>query len=454
MELLCAQIFLLMINKNIILKIKPLVLVVLVIINKPLFAQDKQTQTWDLNQCLNYAVEHSIQVKKKQLEVASSESSLYKVKSERLPNLSASVSESFNNAKGTNSWDMSNGTSADLSSSLSLYQGGAINNSIKQSKLNVDIANLDVEITKNSIVLSLTQAYLNVLYAKESRDYYKEVVATSEKQVLRSRELLKAGSIARSDLAQIEAQLANDKYSLVQADNTLTTRTTTLKQLLEIPVRDTFSVFFPEIDLKNEYSILPSKLDAFDKALSVRPEIKSSQINKNVAELDLLIAKSGYLPSLSMSASYSTNYSSVKDLGLGSQFNDNQNQMVGFKLSIPIFSRNETKTTVQQKRINLENAQLTFQETEKTLLQEVESAYQSVEIGKSRYDAAVTQLESVSESYRLVEDQFNLGIKNTIELLNAKSNLLNAKTEVIQSKYNAILSKKILDFYMGISISL
>lgn len=417
-------------------------------------AQEKEKMEWSLNQCIDYAMEHNIQVKKKQLDVMSNEATLYKAKSERLPNLNASLSQSFSNAKDSVGWSLSRGTSASLNSSLTLYNGGSISNNIKQKKLDVEMANLDIETTKNSITLSITQAYLNVLYAKESRDYCKEVVATSEKQAIRSRELLKAGSIARSDLAQIEAQLASDKYSLVQAENTLTTRTTSLKQLLEIPVRDTFKIFFPEIDLSKDYSILPSKLEALDMAVSIRPEIKSSQLSKRVAELDVTIAKSGYLPSLNLNASYSTNYSNRGIQSFGTQFSDNQNQLVGLSMNIPIFSRNTTKTSVQLSKINLEQAQLTLQETEKNLLQEVESAYQSVEIGKSRYDAALIQLESANESYQLSTDQFNLGMLNTIELLNAKSALLNAKAELIQSKYNAILSRKILDFYMGKTLSL
>ena len=397
------------------------------LISSTLFSQEKPLQAWDLNQCLSFALEHNIQVQKKQLDVISNESNLYKAKSQRLPNLSASVSQSLTNSKGSEGWKASHGNSAALSSSLTLYKGGSINNNNKQNKLNVELSNLDIETTKDNIILSITQAYLNLLYAKESRDYDKEVVTASEKQAIRSRELRKAGSIARYDLSQIEAELASNKYSLVQAENTLITRTTTLKQLLEILVRDTFNVFFPEIDLAKDYSSLPSKLEAFDKAISVRPEVKSSQISKSIAELDIAIAKAGYLPSLNLNASYTTNYSNMNTPSFGSQFSDNQNQQVGLSLSIPIFSRNETKASVQQSRINLEQAQLTLQETEKTLLQEVESAYQGVETGKNRYDAAIAQFELASQSYQLSEDQYNLGMLNTVELLPHKQLLRSQK---------------------------
>ena len=425
------------------------------------FAQEQTPKVWDLNQCLSYALEHNIQVNKKMLAVSSSEADLLRAKSERLPNLSGSLSESFQNSKTQNggvgtplNWNLSNGTSASLSSNISVYNGGIISNTIKQNKLNVDIANLDIELTKNSIILSITQAYLNVLYAKESVDYAKEILTTSQKQVDRGRELLNAGSKARTDQAQLEAQFASDQYSLVVAQNTYISNTTNLKQLLEIPVTDTFSITFPEIDLGKEFGALPTINDAFNTSLSVMPDIQFSQLNKSVAEINVKIAKAGYLPSLSMNANYSTDFTSQNSNTFSTQLSNNQLQRVGLTLNIPIFSKYATSTSIQKSKIVLQEADLSMQETKKNLLQNVESVYQNTIAGKSRYDAAVVQFSSANESYKLSEAQFNLGMINTVDLLKVKSTVLSAKKELIQAKYSAILNRKILDFYMGKSISL
>ncbi|NVO11764.1 MAG: TolC family protein [Bacteroidales bacterium] len=447
-------------KRNIISKIGFQVILILGV-TQLLPAQEKSQQAWDLNQCLNYALEHNIQVNKKKLTVLSSEADLLKTKSDRLPNLSGTISESFTNSKvlsaGNGSplkWDLNNGTTASLSSNLTVYNGGVISNSIKQSQLNIEMANLDIELTKNSITLSITQAYLNALYAKESVDYAKEILITSQKQVERAQQLLKAGSIAKTDQAQLEAQYASDQYSLVIAQNTLISNITSLKQLLEIPVTDTFYVAFPEIDFDKEYSLLPSINEAFNTSLSVLPDMKFSELNKSVAEIGVKIAKAGYLPSLSMNANYSTSFSSLNSKGFNPQLTDNQTQKIGLALNIPIFSKNITKTTIQRSRINLEQADLTMQETKKNLLQNVESVYQNTIAGKSRYDAAVVQFSSANESYKLSEAQFNLGMINTVDLLKVKNTILNAKKELIQAKYSAILNRKILDFYMGKPISL
>jgi outer membrane protein len=424
-----------------------------------LVAQNDTTKVWDLNQCIGYALEHNIQVNKKELSVQSSEFDYLKTKSERLPTLSASLSESLTNSKdnitGSNSaWSIKNATSAMLTSNLTIYDGGSIANRIMQGSLDIRIANLDVEITKNSIILSITQAYLNVLYAKESVDYAKEVVVTSQKQVDWAKQLIKVGSIAKTDQAQLEAQLASDQYSLVLSQNTLTSNTTTLKQLLEIPVTDDFNVKFPEIDFITEYSLLPFINDAFSTSLSVMPEIKSSELNKDFAEIGVKVAQSGYLPNLSLNANYSTDYSGQSINSFGSQLNDNQIQRISLSLSIPIFNRNTTRISVQQSKINLAQANLSMQETKKNLLQEVESVYQNTVAGKSRYDAALVQFSSANESYNISEEQFNLGMLNSVDMLKAKNTLLNARKELIQSKYSAILNRKILDFYLGKSISL
>ncbi|MCB9001777.1 MAG: TolC family protein [Bacteroidales bacterium] len=369
----------------------------------PAFSQENTATEWDLNKCINYALEHNIQVNSKKLDVETQKVNLNQSKSDRLPNVSASVSENFNNSKKiTNNtygaWDPNTSTAFSVSSSLTLFEGNSITNGIKKSMLNLDMANLDVEITQNSIILSITQAYLNVLYAKETVDYTNEMVAASEKEVERTRELYKAGSASKLDLVQMESQFSSDKYSLVLAENELNSKTTDLKQLLEIPVVDTFKVSFPEVTLTESLTMLPSKTDAYNTALSTRPEIKSSQLSKNIAELNLKIAKAGYYPSLTMSAGLSANYSSNSIGSFSNQISDGQIQRLGVALNIPIFSKNTNRNSVQLSKISISQAELSQQETEKNLLQTVETVYLNADASVSRYNSATEQLKSATES--------------------------------------------------------
>ncbi|HNV53348.1 MAG TPA: TolC family protein, partial [Tenuifilaceae bacterium] len=369
-----------------------LTFLVLIIANflfcKNLLAQNYSNRIWDLNNCINYALENNIQVKQKKLSVTSNELDLSEDKSAWLPSLNASVSENLSNSKdktNADSWAASNGTSFSLTASMPIYQGGTIKNNIRKSQLSVEQANVEVEITQKSIILSIVQAYLDVLYTKESVDYYGEVVLASQKQVERSKDLFNAGSIVRKDLAQMEAQLASDNYSLTVARNNLTSRTTDLKQLLEIPVADTFAVSFPEVQVIDSLASFPSKLEAINAAISIMPEIRNSQVNNQIAEVNFRITKSGYLPSLSLNAGYSTDYSSSLSGGFSNQLSNNQLQKVGLTLNVPIFNRFSTKTSVQQSKIGMEQARLSALETEKNLQQQVETIYQDAVAGIYRY---------------------------------------------------------------------
>ncbi len=413
-----------------------------------LWAQNSTVITWNLAQCIAHATANSIPVKRTELQVSTSKLDVTNSRSAWLPTLSASVTEDLNNSLGTNS------TGFSLSSNMPLYKGGAIRYGIKRSYLALEQANLNVEEAQNNITISVVQAYLNILYAKESADYYSEVVKSSQKQVDRVRELHSAGSATRKEVAQLEAQLASDNHSLTTARNSLISKTTTLKQLLELSISEQFEVTFPEISLNDSTVILPSLPEATNKALEVMPEIKSSMLGTSIAKANLSIAKADYYPSLSLNAGYSTNYTSTLNQDFGSQLSTNQYKKLGVTLGIPIFNRSSTRINVQQSRIDIDKAQLSYNETEKNLTQKVENAHQETTASLSRYKSAKEKMEAAAESYKLSEEQFNLGILNTTELLEAKTLLLEAESELIQSKYATVLKIKILDFYTGKPITL
>ncbi len=427
-----------------------------------LVAQDTaaiDNTTWDLNRCIAYALENNIQVNSQKLSEMSSAADLLQARSQRLPSLSASVSDNLSNSKDftTNAngkWSSTNAVSGAITTSMTLYNGGSINSGIAQSKLQLEIAKLSTAQAKNNITLSITQAYLNVLYAKESYDYAKDVLASSDQQLKQAQQFFAAGKIAKTDLVQMQSQYASDQYSLVTAENTLILQTTVLKQLLEIPVIDTFKVYFPNAEKLSVVAPVPSKQDAFNMALKTMPEIKSSQLQQEVSQLSLSIARSGYLPSLSLNGTVSTNYSDYSNQGFTGQLSDNQLQKVGLTLSVPIFSRNTVRTNVQKSLIDIKQSELSSRNTEKNLLQEVETAYQNVVTGQMRFSAAKVQLEAAQDSYNLSLQQFNLGMLSAIDLLKTKNILLNADSQLIQAKYSLILNQKVLDFYMGNPISL
>lgn len=429
---------------------------IMLVLNVPGVYGQITSDKWDLNRCIEYALDKNLSVNQSRLKLSSGEVDLMQSKSLRLPNLNASASQNLTNSRTGNgdAWDMSYDGSFSVTTGVTLYNGGIIGNDIQRSNKALELAALNLEQAQNSIILLVTQAYLNVLYAKENYDYYNQVVAASERQAERARALQKAGSLARRDVADVEAQLASDKYALVNALNNLTLQTTTLKQILEIPVEDTFNVFFPTDGLKESLDMLPSRTVAFESALNFRPEVKSSTVQEEMARIDLKSAQAGYLPVVGLSGSMGTSYTDKLTTTYGTQMSDNFMQRVGLTVSIPIFNRNATKANVSRSKINLELAGLTVANTRNKLLQEVEKVYEDTHAAQQRFDAAQAQKSASAESYRLAEEQYNIGMLNAFELLQIKNNYLNATKELIQARYTTVLYRKILDFYMGVPIVL
>jgi outer membrane protein len=424
-------------------------------------AADTATDKWDLNRCLEYALENNVQLNKSRLSYASAEASLMQAKGQRLPNLNASISENGSNNRMRDpmtdelgDWKFSVNGSASLNTGVTLYSGGAINNEIQRSTLAKEAALLSVDQTEMDISIAVVQAYVNVLYAYENLKYYKEVVDLSTKQVERSRRLLEAGSVSRRDIADMEAQLASDNYSVVTATNTLTQRITDLKALLQIPVEQRFDVYIPEEEINVILDALPDIYDVYEATLRNVPDVKYSELQKQMAEIDLKSAKAGYLPTLSASASIGTSYMDPYSLSAGTQFSDNLNERIGLTLSIPIFNRFSTKANVARSKINIESASLTLDNTRNALLQEVERIYQETQAGQQRYLAAIAQKNASEESFSIAQEQYALGMLNSIELQQSRNMWLNANRELIQSRFNALLYRKILDYYLGIPLTM
>lgn len=411
---------------------------------------------WDLKTCISYAIANNIQVKKMQLGVKSSQADYDQSVWNLWPSLNAGVSQSFSNesdisGKGTTA-SLSGGYS--LKSNVTLYNGNRLKNSIQQQQMLVKSNELSVAESQNTIELAVTTAYLQVLYAREAVTIAENILKSSEAQLDRAKVLFESGYIAESNLAQVQSQYGNDKYSLVTAQNNLNQQILALKQLLEFDITQSLDIYFPDIDDTGVIKVLPEKEQVYNTALSFMPEVANSKLNIDIANKDIAIARAGLLPSLSLSASLGTGNSTAASDGFVTQLGNNFYQNAGLTLSIPIFNNRQVKTSIAKAQIASQTAELSKVEAEKNLLKEVESAYLDAVSAQSRFQAATEQKAYASTTYKLVEEQFNLGMKNTVDLLSAKTTYLQAQQEYLQAKYTAILNYKLLDFYQQKPIEL
>lgn len=430
----------------------------------PVYAQDSVTVssalpgTWDLQACLDYAKANNITLNSYRLNRLSSQQDLELSKAAVLPNLSASASPSLIRGRtidavtGNPETGIRFSGSTAVNSSVTLYNGGYLKTDIQQKDLLVKIAGLDLATVENDITLQITQAYLNILLAKENIVYVRDVVATSTAQVQQQQQFYDVGAVALKDLIQLQAQLANDKYTLVTAENTHRQNVLVLKQLLQLPTPTPFEIVEPDTLMGN--ALLTSLPDAQQEALSTRPEVKSSELGLKVAALDVRKARAGYLPSLTAGAGLGTNYSRNGSYTFLKQLDNNFYQQVGLTLSVPIFSRRANRVNEEKAKIGVGQAELTLQNTRTNLSQEVERAYINVLNAQGQYDAAVEQIRYTQESYRIANEQLRIGAANTVEVLQQKNLYVQSMQAYIQAKYAAALYIRIYDFYRGVPVKL
>ena len=341
-----------------------------------------------------------------------------------------------------------------IDANWTLYNGSKRLNTLKQQRMNNRIAELGVAESENTIEESITQIYVQILYAAEAVKVNEATLDVSRAECERARALLAAGSIARSDLAQLEAQVSTDKYQLVTAQATLQDYKLQLKQLLELDGEKEMTLYIPTLGDENVLSPLPSKTDVYRSALTLRPEIEAGRLNVKASELDINIARSGYIPTISLSAGIGSTNTNGNDFTFGEQIKQNWNNSLGVTVSVPIFNNRQTKSAVQKAKIQKQNSELDLLDNQKNLYKTIEGLWLDANSAQQRYVAAIEKLRSTQTSYDLIQEQFNLGMKNTVELLTEKNNLLNAQQETLQAKYMAILNTQLLKFYQGEQITL
>lgn len=426
--------------------------------------EDKQ---WTLEDCINYALEKNIQLQQNKISLQESEEDVKEAKAALFPSLSFSTGHNVVNRPCQENSSTVSGTEIISSDSKTTYSGNyGLNaqwtlwngnqrlNNIKQQKTNREIAQLTVAETENMLKEQIAQLFIQILYADESIAINKGTVEVSRATYERAQELFKEGSISKADLAQLEAQLSNDEYQLVTSESTLRNYKLQLKQLLELDNTKEMSLVLPHISDEHVMELLPSQTDVYQTALATRPEIKSSKLDIDNAKLAISSAKAGYMPTISLSASTSSTTNSSSSNNWTQQMKYGWNNMIGLSLSLPIFDQRQTKTSIRKARLQYDTTQLNLINAQKELYSTIESLYLDALNAQQQYVAAETKLKSSQTSFDMVSEQFNLGMKNTVELLTEKNNLLSAQQQRIQAKYMAILNRTLLNFYAGQEIEL
>jgi outer membrane protein len=451
---------------------------------------------WSLEDCINYAFDHNLDIKKQVLAVELNKSQVLQSKLSLLPDL---------NANATNVWnigatiDMYTNTFATttvrsnnfyVASNMTLFNGLSKFNTVKQNQLNLLASRYDLDVIQDNISLSIAGYYLDVLFNGELLDVAREQLRITKEQTARTAKLVEAGSLAKGDLLNIQAQESNEELNVVETENLLSISYISLQQLIDFPVSRDFRIEKPELKAVEKPDVVLTPEQMFQAALITRPEIKSADMRVKSAEKSLAIARGVITPTLSVGGSWGTGYSGASkeidpnstpsvtaepigitqnshDTVLGfyrnynyrtksfsNQFSDNDNKSIGFYLRIPIFNGWSGRTAISQARIQMDQANVELEITKRNLRKSIEQAYADAVAALKKYNSSLQKVNAQEESFKYAQQKLDVGMITSYDYNANKKDLTKAQSDLLQAKYDFIFKTTILDFYMGHPISI
>lgn len=432
------------------------------------FGQEQANKTWSLQDCMDYAAEHNIQLQKSKLTEQQGELDLIQKKAELFPSLSFSTTQTLtyrplqesasnivtDGIANSSTNKLTENGSYGLNASWNVWDGGINRKNIKNQRIQNQINQLNTQTTANSIQEQIAQLYIQILYSIEAKKVNEELLQTAESQFKRGQEMYNEGQISKADLAQLEAQVSSNQYDIVATQSQISNYTRQLKELLEIDGTQDFQISDLSLDESSALAPIPNEAEVYESALASRPEIQASKLNIETANLNIDIAKAGYYPSISINAGIGdSHYSGSRESG-AEQLKQNLNASLGLTLSVPIFDNKRNQTNVKKAKLNKFDSELELKNQQKELYSTIDEYWVNANSSQQSFIAATAKVKSSEASYELLNEQFKNGLKNIVELMTGRDQLLTAKQDQLQSKYTTILNIQLLKFYKGEPINL
>lgn len=408
---------------------------------------------WTLQDCLNYAVENNITVKKTVLDKTTAQINYQQQKNNKLPTIYGSSSLGLTNGSSidpiTSSFVNQNilSNSFGLSANAVVYQGNKLNLQIEQNKMIVDQSALYQKQAENNIVLNVLNAYLQALYYYEGIEIANNTASSSAQELKLTQTKYKNGAISKLELADVETQNAQNQYTVVSSENLYNQQVLKLKQLLELDPSVDFQI--EKVEMNDLMDEIPEKQQVYALATENLPDLKIYDAQGEILTKSLEITKTGYLPTLSATAGLNTGFTSTQDFSYFNQVKNNFNKSVGLSLNIPIFSKKQNETNVQLAKINIEQNNLDKISAVKTLYSNIETAWQNAVANQAQQKSSKVARDNAKLAYDLANKKFEFGGLTTTELAVSRNTYLTNEQTYIQSKYMAVLYTQLLNFYQG-----
>ena len=414
-------------------------------------------KVWTLDECIDYALEHNLDIRKSQLAQQQAEYQYKASKNAWLPTLSASASEYFGFGQSpsyTGVYISDNSSSASFGASVSmpLFQGLNLYNTAKADALNLQATEMDQKAAQLNLKLNVMAFYMQVLYGKEQVEIARRQVELSTEQLQKTQQFFENGRIAEADVYESEAQLATDQANLTQAETNLALSLLTLTQALEIEDSKGFEISEPEAFFANQEQPFDTPQATIAFALKYQPLMEAARLRLQKSHYNLKASKSAWYPSLSFYAGYSNGLyhyfgNNYPNTPVDEQLKRNSRAQLGVSLNIPIFNGMKTKYRVKMTELSIVDQQLSLENTEKTLRKEIQQAYGNAEAAKQKMEAMVNSLDASRVAYDYAKAGYDMGKKTLLELNESKIRYHKAESDLLQARYEYLYRCKIIEYY-------
>jgi outer membrane protein len=425
----------------------------------------KAQKVWSLEECINYAFENNLQIKRQELNVQYNKNNYTQSYFNTLPDLNGQINYGKSDGKtidysteipryiNEKYWSGTVG----LNSSVTLFGGFQNINNILKTKYDFLKSRSDLDKSKNDIALQLALSYLQVLFTKELLEVAKSKLDVTSLQAERTRKMLEVGNVAQGEYLQIKAQESNDKTGLINAQNNLDIAYLDLTQLLDLDSTGGFDIVVPaniEVEL---LAPLTDIQEIYTLALESMPQIKSANFALKSAEKQLSMAWGQLSPSVYMSGNLSSRYSQVatdilnpgEEYTFKDQMGDFFYKNLNFGVSIPLFNRLQVKNSISNSILQVRDYKLQMELAKMALYKEVQQAHADATAAREKYYSSVEAVKYNEEAFKYTSQKMEVGLVNSVDYNIAQNNLITAKSNMLQAKYEYIFKLKILDLYMN-----
>jgi outer membrane protein len=425
------------------------------VLTDDLVAQEKK---WTLGDCVTYAVENNIDLKRQRLLTETSEVNLLKSKLDMLPSLNfgsdaqLGFGRSIDPVTNLITFEQNFSNSYYLSSSIEIFSGFATLNSIAANKLMMKAGLENEKIAKNQLILDITTQYFQSLYAKGVERASKVQLDLSEKQLFRITRMVETGKEAVSKQYEMQSRASSDRLNYTIAQNNTSQALTTLKQMLQLEAGTAFDIIQPDLDT---VMITAPDYDAdsiFSIASGILPRLKAITYELDAAKKQVSAAKGFRSPSLEVGGRIYTGYYQRLNEGtptqdsFSDQLKNNNSQAVYLTLAVPIFNNYVTGRNVRLAKIRMNDTELKLELEKNNLYSEVENACLDFNRGIDEHAAAVDNLTFNMKSFTAVEKKFESGLVDVTDYSAAQVTLFRAETEALRTKLQVMFRKLTIQF--------